>query len=133
VLVADIIFQPPRYRHPTSKVNRRFRSRGELSHASVQSPRGRGRTTANRQTASSQKVSKQKMTKDLRSTIAALSQERYFDVFDPDVRISHERASEMLSKVMCISTLPQNLRHCSQCNETNHNVRTCPEYLSGGR
>jgi hypothetical protein len=38
----------------------------------------------------------------------------------------------MLSKVMSLLTLPRNLRHCSQYKETNHNVRTCPEYLSSG-
>jgi hypothetical protein len=61
---------------------------------------------ANHLTASSQKVSKQKMTKYLRSTIVALAHERYFDVFAPNLQMLHERASEMLSKVMSLSTLP---------------------------
>jgi hypothetical protein len=37
VLVSDIVFQPPCYRNPTSKVNQRFRIRGELSNGLVPS------------------------------------------------------------------------------------------------
>jgi hypothetical protein len=40
------------------------------------------------------------MTKAFRSTLSALAHERYFDVFEPNIHITHGRALEMLSKVM---------------------------------
>jgi hypothetical protein len=54
------------------------------------------------------------MTKALRLTIAALAHERCFDIFEPNIHITHGRVSEMLSKVMSILMLPQNLRHCAR-------------------
>jgi hypothetical protein len=77
-----------------------FRSRGELSNGLVQSPCVWGRASANCLANSSQKVLKQKMTKAFRSTLSALAHERYFDVFEPNIHITHGRALEMLSKVM---------------------------------
>jgi hypothetical protein len=43
---------------------------------------------------------KAKDDKALRLTILALAHEKYFDVFEPNINITHGRASEMLSKIM---------------------------------
>ena len=75
-------------------------SRGKLSNGLVQSSCIRGRASVNCLTKSTQKVLKKKMTNTLRLTLSALAQhERYFDVFEPNIHITHGRTSEMLSKV----------------------------------
>jgi hypothetical protein len=131
--VTDTVYPPPRYRNRKTSSNRRIRSTGETGGPSVIVSSQRSRSSVLRRTLESEPVSRTRFTRNAINALNDLASDNFFNIFSPDHSISRMDVHHLLDQVLHRSTLPSNFRICGQCGVGGHNIRTCPDYLSGGR